>query len=109
MRQRIAELEASEESRRQTEHALWQSEKRYRLLAENVADVIWTVNMQSPNRLTHISPSVTRLLGYSVAEAITKTMEEVFTPGSLQAAMKALAEETVGLLPFLHTVEGEGQ
>jgi PAS domain S-box-containing protein/putative nucleotidyltransferase with HDIG domain len=93
LRRQIAELEVSEDSRRQTEQALWQSEKRYRLLAENAADVIWTVDIQSPNRLTYISPSVSRLLGYSVDEATAKMMEEVLTPKSLEVVTKAIAEE----------------
>jgi PAS domain S-box-containing protein len=51
------------------------------------------MDVQSPNRLTYISPSVSRLLGYSVDEATTKTMEEVLTPKSLEVVTKAIAEE----------------
>ena len=79
--------------RKRAEEMLRESERRYHLLADNVADVIWTVDMNM--RLTYISPSVTRLLGYSVEEAMTKMMEEVFTPASFEIAMKALAEELV--------------
>ena len=73
------------------EEALQESNTRYRLLAENAADVIWVVDMDM--RLAYISPSVTRLLGYSVDEAMAKTMEEVFTPSSFEVAINALAEE----------------
>jgi two-component system, NtrC family, sensor kinase len=85
-------MEVSE--RRQAEERIRDSERRYRLLAENIADVVWTVSISCPTRLTYISPSVTRLLGYSVEEAMTKEMQEIFTPSSFSAAMKALAEET---------------
>jgi len=71
--------------------ALEESEGHYRLLAENAADVIWTVDMGM--RLTYISPSITRLLGYSVEETMGKKMVEVFTPASFETAMKALSEE----------------
>jgi len=91
MRQRITELKALESEHRQVKEASYQKEKRYQLVIENAADVIWTVDMKM--RITYISPSVTCLLGYSVEEAMAKTMEEVFTPASHEVAMKVLAEE----------------
>lgn len=79
--------------RKRVEGEIRKSEERYRLLAENATDVIWTVDVNSPTQLTYISPSVTRLLGYSVKEAIDKKMEEVFTPVSYKLAMKLFTEE----------------
>ena len=93
LRRQAARLSLEITQRKQAEDEIRDSEKRYRLLAENATDVIWTVDINSPTRLTYISPSVKRLLGYSVEEAKTKTMEEVFTPVSYEVAMKALAEE----------------
>jgi PAS domain S-box-containing protein len=77
--------------RKKAEEALKQSEKRYRLLADNATDVIWTMDMNL--RLTYISPSITRMLGYTVDEAMAQTLEELLTPSSLAVAMKTLAEE----------------
>jgi PAS domain S-box-containing protein len=79
--------------REHVERQIQESERHYRLLAENAEDVIWTVDVACPTRLTYISPSVTRLLGYSVEETMAKEMEAVFTPASFNSAMKAFAEE----------------
>jgi len=95
LRRQAAKLSLEITERKQAEETLRESERRYRLLAENATDVIWAVDINSPERLTYISPSVTRLLGYSVNEAVAKKMEEVFTPASFKIAMKALTEELV--------------
>ena len=71
--------------------AAQESEKRYRLLADNASDIIWTMDMSL--RLTYESPSVTRIRGYTPQEAMAQTMEETLTPASLEIAGKALVEE----------------
>jgi len=71
--------------------ALQESEKRYRLLAENLTDVIWTMDMNL--RYTYVSPSVEGLRGYSVKEVMNQRMEEVLTPTSHEVAKKVFAEE----------------
>ena len=69
---------------------LLDSEERYRLLADNVTDLIYVTDMQL--RPTYMSPSVTRLLGYSVEEAMARTIEESLTPASLRVATRAFAK-----------------
>ena len=67
-----------------------ESERRYRLLAENVSDVIWVTDMSL--KPTYFSPSVTRLLGYSIEEAMTGTSrDEADCRASLEAATNTFA------------------
>jgi PAS domain S-box-containing protein len=70
---------------------LSKSEERYRLLAENAHDIIFT--MDTNLRFTYISPSIMRIRGFTVEEAMSQTPAEALTPTSLEVAMKAFLEE----------------
>lgn len=56
-----------------------EQEKRFRLIAEKIEDVIWTLNIDTL-RYTFVSPSVFRLRGVKYQEAILQSMTEFMTP-----------------------------
>ncbi|OGN95914.1 MAG: hypothetical protein A2Z77_04135 [Chloroflexi bacterium RBG_13_51_36] len=85
------ELLRSKRKRGRAGRAAFDSEERYRLITERAADAMWTVDMDM--RPTYISPSITPLLGYSVQEAMAKSMQEIFTAASFKLATKLLKEE----------------
>jgi PAS domain S-box-containing protein len=73
------------------ELALSESEERYRVIAENAFDAIWTMDMDL--HFTYISPSVHRLFGYNAEEMMHRSLDELFTPESYEHVMKIYAEE----------------
>jgi len=75
--------------RRQAELALKASEARYRMLAENMSDTVWLMDMNL--RTTYISPSVTRLRGYTLDELNELPYEQQMTPDSLSRLMQLMA------------------
>jgi len=75
-------------SKRLIEQALQASEQRYRLLADNITDVIWTIDLNG--NFTYVSPSVERLRGYTPEEVMQQPITEALTPDSLKIALESL-------------------
>ena len=63
-----------------SEEALRRSEEHHRLLADNALDVIWT--MELDGTISHISPSVEKLWGFTVAEVYSQPLGQIETPQS---------------------------
>jgi PAS domain S-box-containing protein len=76
--------------RKEDEKALKRSEQMYRLLADNVSDVIWT--MDRDFKYTFISPSIMQLRGLSQAEAMIEPYDKSMTPESLEIVNKIMAQ-----------------
>lgn len=77
--------------RRKMEESLRDSERRYRLLAENITDVIWVSDMEL-NR-SYVSPSAKSLQGYENTEELPQNVRDLLTPSSFDLARKVFARE----------------
>lgn len=64
------------------------AESRYRLVAENVDDVIWQSDVEV--RFSYLSPSASRLLGYPLEWMLGKPVVELLTPSSAKVARTRL-------------------
>jgi len=85
---------------------LLKEEKKYRLLAENSSDVIWTRDMDL--NLTYISPSIEKLTGWTAEEAMKMPIKKRFTEDSAYIISTLLGGEfssdylkNIELKPFL--------
>jgi PAS domain S-box-containing protein len=69
-----------------------ESEQQYRLLADNISDVIWIMDI-STLKITYVSPSIERLQGFTPKEFMALDLQEILPPHSFQYAQDIIAEE----------------
>lgn len=72
-------LKASIAENLAAQRALARSERHYRLLVENMRDVVWILDPIT-QRFRYVSPSVERLRGYSAEEVMAKPLKESIMP-----------------------------
>lgn len=82
--------------RKQTEEMLKISADIYRIVAENIRDVIWTFDYKSG--YTYISPSVKFLRGFSSDEVLQQKLDQILTPQSFNRLVEILNRELIAEL-----------
>jgi two-component system cell cycle sensor histidine kinase/response regulator CckA len=75
--------------RKQVEHELRESETKYRLLADNMKDQVWLMDLNL--KPTYISPSVEKFRGYTLEESVQLPIDKHLTAASFQVAMEFLS------------------
>lgn len=73
------------------EAALRHSEEMYRMLAENMTDIVWLMDMNLGT--TYVSPSATRVWGFTQDEMNSTPMERQLTPESYERAMNIFSSK----------------
>jgi len=77
--------------RKKTEQMLAESQHIYKIMTENVQDVLWLMDLNL--NYTYVSPSMKRLSGFSGEEMVSMSVEDVLLPHSIEYAIPILMEE----------------
>lgn len=77
--------------RKQAELELQKSEAQYRFLTEKMNDIIWTVDLNL--KTTYVSPSVEKILGFTVEERLEQEPSEMLTSESYAHVQDILVRE----------------
>ncbi|TCO11022.1 PAS domain S-box-containing protein [Natronoflexus pectinivorans] len=71
------------------ERTIRESEEKYRMISDNVGDVIWVMDAMT-HKFRYMSPSVERLSGYSVDEALGFKLKDILSPESFEFVSESL-------------------
>ena len=80
-------------SRKQDQKEHQESEEKYRLLTENISDVVWIFNIKM-QKFTYFSPSIKNLSGYNVDEIINRDIAEIMASSSF-SRLRTMIDNTI--------------
>ncbi len=83
----LIRLMRAEREEELTASRLMESEARYRMLAENSHDVIWTLDIPS-RTYTYVSPAIKEMSGYLPEETVGQPLDVRLTPDSAARAAR---------------------
>ncbi len=89
----IHDRKLAEAQREEAYAALQESQEKYRLISENMSDVIWLMDMSL--KYIFATPSLEQSLGYTMEELNALPLDHIFTPESSVLLRQAMAEELV--------------
>jgi len=89
----IARYQNIRDRERQANRTVEASERRYRALTENVADIIWNMDMDMTLHYSYINPAAMQLLGYTVGETAGQKIGDILSPDSVEQVMQVVKEE----------------
>jgi PAS domain S-box-containing protein len=77
--------------RQKAEEELRESEKKYKLLTEQMSDIVWIMDLNL--QTIYVSPSIQKVLGFTREERLHQNVSEQLTPDSLSIATEVLESE----------------
>jgi PAS domain S-box-containing protein len=92
LEQKMLQLEKEVHARREAEEILRASGLKYRLLADNTLDVIWTMDQNLT--FTYVNPAIQSLMGYSPGEWIGSPLSEHCDEENYAKMVRVIADET---------------
>jgi len=104
--ERTAELQIRNEELQKSRDEYIAGEKKFSLLADNITDLIWAADLGL--NYTYFSPSVEKMFGYTVDEALNVKIDSWITPESLKKIAvvysKNIELDKAGKLPCDHFI-----
>jgi two-component system, cell cycle sensor histidine kinase and response regulator CckA len=85
------ELRLDIAKRKLAEKELRESEKKFRLITENSADIISIMDMNL--HFTYVSPAALRISGFTAEEIMSLPLERILTPESMRLALEVFEKE----------------
>jgi PAS domain S-box-containing protein len=91
--------------RKKVEESLKKSEEQYRLLADNITEHVWLMDLNTIKTI-YVSPSVEKMYGYTSDEIIKLSLKKFLTVESLQKMLDSFSTEMpkalANPLPYVH-------